>query len=186
MARYRGPTCKLARREGTGPLPEERLKPLESKCKLEVPPGGMHGRTPRSAVRLRRAAAREAEAAPHVRRARAAVPRRITKKAVEGQRLDRREPAPDARGAARQRRVPHGLCVDARRGSPARRPSRHHGERRASSTSRRTSCKAGDTIAVARAAPRSSCASSPALSIASQVGFPEWVEVDDKKYAGHV
>ena len=40
MARYRGPTCKLARREGTDLFLKSGLKPLESKCKLEVPPGG--------------------------------------------------------------------------------------------------------------------------------------------------
>ena len=38
MARYRGPTCKLARREGTDLFLKSGLKPLESKCKLEVPP----------------------------------------------------------------------------------------------------------------------------------------------------
>src|SRR6187551_3880959 len=40
MARYRGPTCKLARREGTDLFLKSGLKPLEQKCKLEVPPGG--------------------------------------------------------------------------------------------------------------------------------------------------
>src|SRR5262252_4988506 len=40
MARYRGPTCKLARREGTDLFLKSGIKPLESKCKLEVPPGG--------------------------------------------------------------------------------------------------------------------------------------------------
>ncbi|SVB85370.1 uncharacterized protein METZ01_LOCUS238224, partial [marine metagenome] len=40
MARYIGPTCKLARREGTDLFLKSGVKPLESKCKLEVPPGG--------------------------------------------------------------------------------------------------------------------------------------------------
>src|ERR1044072_9046446 len=40
MARYRGPTCKLARREGTDLFLKSGLKPLESKCKLEASPGG--------------------------------------------------------------------------------------------------------------------------------------------------
>ena len=39
MARYLGPTCKLARREGTDLFLKSGLKPLESKCKLETPPG---------------------------------------------------------------------------------------------------------------------------------------------------
>jgi small subunit ribosomal protein S4 len=39
MARYRGPTCKLARREGTDLFLKSGIKPLETKCKLETPPG---------------------------------------------------------------------------------------------------------------------------------------------------
>ena len=40
MARYIGPTCKLARREGTDLFLKSGVRPLESKCKLETPPGG--------------------------------------------------------------------------------------------------------------------------------------------------
>ena len=47
MARYRGPTCKLARREGTDLFLKSGVKPLEVKCKLEVPPGGHGQRRPR-------------------------------------------------------------------------------------------------------------------------------------------
>jgi small subunit ribosomal protein S4 len=43
MARYTGPTCKLARREGTDLFLKSGVKPLESKCKLTVPPGGIKG-----------------------------------------------------------------------------------------------------------------------------------------------
>jgi small subunit ribosomal protein S4 len=42
MARYLGPTCKLSRREGTDLFLKGRGKSLESKCKLEQPPG-QHG-----------------------------------------------------------------------------------------------------------------------------------------------
>lgn len=42
MARYRGPTCKLARRLGTDLQLKSGIRPLDSKCKLSVPPG-MHG-----------------------------------------------------------------------------------------------------------------------------------------------
>src|SRR4029434_7218864 len=41
MARYLGPKCKLSRREGTDLFLKSGIKPLESKCKLEVPPGGV-------------------------------------------------------------------------------------------------------------------------------------------------
>jgi small subunit ribosomal protein S4 len=43
MARYVGPTCKLARREGTDLFLKSGVKPLENKCKLSVPPGGLKG-----------------------------------------------------------------------------------------------------------------------------------------------
>ena len=39
MARYLGPKCKLSRREGTDLFLKSGIKPLESKCKLETPPG---------------------------------------------------------------------------------------------------------------------------------------------------
>lgn len=42
MARYIGPTCKLARREGTDLFLKSGVRPLESKCKLEAVPG-QHG-----------------------------------------------------------------------------------------------------------------------------------------------
>ena len=45
MARYLGPKCKLSRREGTDLFLKSGVKPLESKCKLEVPPGGIKGET---------------------------------------------------------------------------------------------------------------------------------------------
>src|ERR1700681_175826 len=41
MARYLGPKCKLSRREGTDLFLKSGVKSLESKCKLEVPPGGI-------------------------------------------------------------------------------------------------------------------------------------------------
>ncbi|TNF34832.1 MAG: 30S ribosomal protein S4 [Gammaproteobacteria bacterium] len=42
MARYIGPTCKLARREGTDLFLKSGVRPLESKCKTETAPG-QHG-----------------------------------------------------------------------------------------------------------------------------------------------
>lgn len=42
MARYRGPTCKLSRREGTDLLLKSGIRAIETKCKLETQPG-MHG-----------------------------------------------------------------------------------------------------------------------------------------------
>ncbi len=42
MARYLGPTCKLARREGTDLFLKSGARALDSKCKVETAPG-MHG-----------------------------------------------------------------------------------------------------------------------------------------------
>jgi len=42
MARYLGPTCKLARREGTDLFLKSGVRSLDSKCKAETAPG-MHG-----------------------------------------------------------------------------------------------------------------------------------------------
>jgi small subunit ribosomal protein S4 len=42
MARYIGPTCKLARREATDLYLKSGVRPIESKCKMESTPG-MHG-----------------------------------------------------------------------------------------------------------------------------------------------
>ena len=44
-------------------------------------------------------------------------------------------------------------------------------------------CKAGDVIAVREKAQKQ-LRIQGALQIKSQVGFPEWVEVDDKKFSG--
>ena len=42
MARYLGPKCKLARREGTDLYLKSARRSLESKCKMESAPG-QHG-----------------------------------------------------------------------------------------------------------------------------------------------
>lgn len=42
MARYIGPKCKLARREGTDLMLKSPVRPLDSKCKMEKIPG-QHG-----------------------------------------------------------------------------------------------------------------------------------------------
>ena len=43
MARYLGPKCKLARREGTDLFLKSGIKPLEAKCKFEIVPGSTAG-----------------------------------------------------------------------------------------------------------------------------------------------
>ena len=51
MGRYRGPTCKLARREGTDLFLKSPVRSIDSKCKFERPPGFKPGaRRPRVTV----------------------------------------------------------------------------------------------------------------------------------------
>ena len=56
MARYTGPTCKLSRREGTDLYLKSGIRPPESKCNLETPPGmqgAKRGRPSDYAIQLR-------------------------------------------------------------------------------------------------------------------------------------
>ncbi len=56
MARYIGPKCKLARREGTDLFLKSGVRSLDSKCKLETTPGqhgGRRGRLSDYGVQLR-------------------------------------------------------------------------------------------------------------------------------------
>jgi len=48
MAKYIGPKCKLARREGTDLFLKSGLRSLESKCKIDHPPGPQSGRRGRA------------------------------------------------------------------------------------------------------------------------------------------
>ena len=51
MARYLGPTCKLARREGTDLFLKSPVRPIDSKCRFERSPGfKAGGRRPRTTV----------------------------------------------------------------------------------------------------------------------------------------
>jgi len=56
MARYIGPTCKLARREGTDLFLKSGVRPLESKCRADTAPGqhgARRGRPSDYAIQLR-------------------------------------------------------------------------------------------------------------------------------------
>jgi len=56
VAKYTGPKCKLARREGTDLFLKSGIRSLESKCKVDRPPGpqtGRRGRASDYALQLR-------------------------------------------------------------------------------------------------------------------------------------
>ncbi len=81
MARYTGPSCRQCRREGTK-LFLKGTKCFTEKCPVERRPyaPGQHGQSdgaPQEGVRVRQAAAREAEDQAHVRHEREAVPQHV-------------------------------------------------------------------------------------------------------------
>ena len=181
MARYLGPKCKLSRREGTDLFLKSSAKPLEQKCKLEVPPGGVKGERRsrlsdyglqlREKQKLRRMyGVLERQFANYYKRAsgRPGATGETLLKLLEC-RLDNvvyRMGFAATRAEARQLVSHKAIAVN---GDIVSIPSYQ--------------VRAGDKVEV-REAARKQTRIAAALAIASQVGFPDWVEVDDKKYAG--
>ncbi|HEU4618160.1 MAG TPA: 30S ribosomal protein S4 [Gammaproteobacteria bacterium] len=180
MARYRGPTCKLARREGTDLFLKSGVKPLESKCKLETPPGGPgqrrtrlsdYGVQLREKQKLRRMyGVLERQFRNYYKKASAVKGStgEILLKMLES-RLDNfvyRMGFAATRAEASQLVSHRAISVNDK---VVNIPSYQ--------------VKAGDRIAV-RERAKSQTRVKAALDIAGQVGFPEWVEVDDKNMQG--
>ena len=180
MARYRGPTCKLARREGTDLFLKSSIKPLESKCKLEVPPGGQGQRRTRLSdygLQLREKQKLRRMYGVLERQFRNYYKKASKVKGSTGENLLRMLEArldnvvyrmgfASTRAEARQLVSHRGILVN---DQIVNVPSYQ--------------LKAGDKIAV-RERAKSQTRIQSALNIAGQVGFPEWVEVDDKKMEG--
>jgi small subunit ribosomal protein S4 len=181
MARYLGPKCKLSRREGTDLLLKSGIKPLESKCKLEVPPGGIKGerRTRLSGygIQLREKQKLRRMYGVLERQFRNYYAKAAGRPGSTGENLLRflesrldnvvyRMGFAATRAEARQLVSHKAIEVN---GAPVNVPSYQ--------------CAAGDVISV-REKARAQARIAAALAIASQVGLPEWVEVDDKKFTG--
>ena len=181
MARYIGPKCKLARREGTDLFLKSGVKPLESKCKLTVPPGGLKSerRTRLSDYGLQ---LREKQ---KLRRMYGVLERQFGNYYVEAARrtgatgenllkllecrLDNvvyRMGFASTRAEARQLVSHKAIVVN---DGVVTIPSYQ--------------LKAGDVISV-REKARKQLRIQSALNVAQQVGLPEWVEVDDKQLRG--
>jgi small subunit ribosomal protein S4 len=181
VARYLGPKCKLSRREGTDLFLKSSAKPLESKCKLEVPPGGIKGERRsrlseyglqlREKQKLRRMyGVLERQFSNYYKRAsgRPGATGETLLKLLES-RLDNvvyRMGFAATRAEARQLVSHKAVAVN---GETVNVPSYQ--------------CRPGDKIEI-REAARKQTRIAAALAIAGQVGFPDWVEVDDKKFAG--
>jgi small subunit ribosomal protein S4 len=181
VARYLGPKCKLSRREGTDLFLKSSAKPLESKCKLEVPPGGIKGERRsrlsdyglqlREKQKLRRMyGVLERQFSNYYKRAsgRPGATGETLLKLLES-RLDNvvyRMGFAATRAEARQLVSHKAVAVN---GDTVNVPSYQ--------------CRPGDKIEIREGAKKQTRIAA-ALAIAGQVGFPDWVEVDDKKFAG--
>jgi len=180
MARYRGPTCKLARREGTDLFLKSGIKPLEAKCKLEVPPGGPGQRRSRLSnygVQLREKQKLRRMYGVLERQFRNYYKKASKVKGSTGENLLRmlesrldnvvyRMGFSSTRAEARQLVSHRGIVVNE---GIVNIPSYQ--------------LQAGDKVAV-RDRAKTQTRIKSALDIASQVGFPEWVEVDEQKMEG--
>jgi small subunit ribosomal protein S4 len=181
MARYLGPKCKLSRREGTDLFLKSGVKPLESKCKLEVPPGGIKGERKgrlsdyglqlREKQKLRRMyGVLERQFRNYYIKAsgRPGATGSTLLQLLEG-RLDNvvyRMGFAATRNEARQLVSHKAITVN---GEIVSIPSYQ--------------CEAGDVVSV-RDKAQKQLRIQAALQIKSQVGFPGWVEVDEKKFSG--
>jgi small subunit ribosomal protein S4 len=180
MARYLGPKCKLSRREGTDLFLKSGVRPLESKCKLEVPPGGAPQRRPRISdyglqlrekQKLRRMyGVLERQFGNYYETAarRSGATGENLLKLLEC-RLDNvvyRMGFAATRAAARQLVSHKSITVNDQVVSIAS-----------------YQVRAGDVVQV-REKARKQLRIQSALTVAQQVGLPEWVEVSDKEMRG--
>ncbi len=181
MAKYTGPKCKLSRREGTDLFLKSGVKPLESKCKFQVPPGGIkgerrtrlseYGTQLREKQKLRRMyGVLERQFANYYTEAarRAGATGENLLKLLEC-RLDNvvyRMGFASTRAEARQLVSHKGIEVN---GGVV--------------TISSYQVKAGDAVQI-REKARKQLRIQSALQIATQVGLPDWVEVNDKDFKG--
>jgi small subunit ribosomal protein S4 len=181
MARYTGPTCKLARREGTDLFLKSGVKPLESKCKLSVPPGGIKGE-------------RRQRLSDYGTQLREKQKLRRMYGVLERQFGNYYEEAARRSGATGENLLKLLECrldnVVYRMGFAATRAeARQLVSHKAITVNTRPvtiasyQVKAGDTIEV-REKARKQLRIQSAIGIAQQVGLPEWVEVNDKEFRG--
>ena len=185
MARYIGPTCKLARREGADLGLKSPARALDSKCKLEQKPG-QHGAgtgARRSKLSDYATQLREKQKVKRIyglleRQFRNYYKKASTKKGNTGEnllqmletRLDNvvyRMGFAVTRPAARQLVSHRGVTVN---GKPVNLPS--------------YAVKAGDAIALSEKAQKQ-LRVQESLTVSAQMDLsPSWIEVDAKKFAG--
>jgi small subunit ribosomal protein S4 len=180
MARYIGPKCKLSRRAGTDLLHKSRARAIDSKCNMETRPG-QHGaaktRLSDYALQLREKQKLKQMYGVLERQFRNYYKKAASKKGSTGlmllqlleSRLDNvvyRMGFSRTRAEARQLVGHKGILVN---GKSVNIPSYQ--------------VQVGDIVEV-REGARSQSRIVEALSIASQVGLPDWMEVDEKGLKG--
>ncbi len=180
MARYIGPKCKLSRRAGTDLLLKSRGRSLETKCKLDTPPGQHGARKPRLsdyANQLREKQKLKQMYGVLERQFRNYYLKASGQKGATGLnlllmlegRLDNviyRMGFGRTRAEARQLVGHKAILVN---GKSVNIPSYQ--------------VQVGDTVEV-REKSRAQSRIAESLSIAAQIGFPDWLEVDDKGLKG--
>jgi small subunit ribosomal protein S4 len=181
MARYIGPKCKLSRREGTDLFLKSGVKPLDSKCKLESPPGQSQGarraRLSDYGLQLREKQKLRRMYGILERQFRNYYKKAALQKGSTGQNLLRllegrldntvyRMGFASTRAEARQLVAHKAISVN---GKTVNIPSYQ--------------LSAGDKIEV-REKARGQLRIKSAMSIAAQMGLPDWVEVDEKGMTG--
>ncbi len=171
MARYTGPKCKLARREGTDLFLKSARRGLDTKCKLDVRPGQQYGHQLREKQKIRRIyGVLERQFRNYFEKA-------AQKKGATGEtllqllesRLDNvvyRMGFASTRAEARQLVSHKAVEVN---GKPVNIPS--------------YLVRASDTIAI-REKSRAQLRIKSSLDLAEQNGFPSWVDVDAKNFKG--
>jgi small subunit ribosomal protein S4 len=181
MARYIGPKCKLARREGTDLFLKSARRSLDSKCKLETKPG-QHGvksgmRTSDYGVQLREKQKLRRTYGLLERQFRRYFAAAAQRKGSTGtnllqlleSRLDNvvyRMGLGSTRAEARQLVGHRAITVN---GKVVNVPS--------------ALVNSGDVVGVTESA-KGQLRIQDALQLAEKVGFPSWVEVDVKKMTG--
>ena len=182
MARYIGPKCKLSRREGTDLFLKSGIRPLESKCKAEQPPGqAASGRRPgrlsdygvqlREKQKVRRMyGVLEKQFRGYYKKAARSrgATGEVLLQLLEG-RLDNvvyRLGFGATRAEARQLVAHRSILVNGRSVNIAS-----------------YQVKAGDVVSV-REKSKNQLRVKNAMELAQQRGFPAWLEVDEKKFEG--
>lgn len=180
MARYIGPKCKLSRRAGTDLMLKSRARALDSKCKLDTPPGQHGARKQRLsdyALQLREKQKLKQMYGVLERQFRNYYTRASSMKGATGvillqlleSRLDNviyRMGFGRTRAEARQLVGHKSILVN---GSLVNIPSYQ--------------VQVGDVVEV-REASRTQGRIAESLSIAAQAGLPDWVQVDEKGLKG--